>query len=97
LEFARCRSQRACAPSFLSALFPRASVLDGSTRVLAWGDNSYGQNNVPADPTQIVAIAAGRSRHMALRFDGTVRSWGASLAGETQMPEGLSNVMLCTI
>ena len=28
--------------------------------VIAWGDNSYGQTNVPLDLTNIVAIASGQ-------------------------------------
>ena len=37
---------------------------DGS--VVAWGDNSYGQSDVPATATNIVSIAAGYYNNMAL-------------------------------
>lgn len=44
--------------------------------VLAWGDNGYGQTDVPTDATNIVAISAGYRHSMALRADGTVIGWG---------------------
>src|SRR5262245_64746971 len=44
--------------------------------VLAWGDNGYGQTDVPADATNIFAISAGYRHSMALRADGTVIGWG---------------------
>ena len=77
----------------LSTMYPATCVIADSTRVVAWGDNTYGQNNVPADLTNIVAIAAGRTHHLALRRDGTVLAWGADTAGETRVPSGLSDVV----
>jgi alpha-tubulin suppressor-like RCC1 family protein len=59
--------------------------------VVAWGDNTYGQTNVPAAATNVQAIAAGDGFSLALRSDGTVIAWGQSSA--TNIPTGLSNVV----
>ena len=59
--------------------------------VVAWGNDSYGQTNVPAAVTNVMAIAAGYSYSLALKSDGTVIAWGQ--AGQTNVPPGLSNVV----
>ena len=46
--------------------------------VIAWGNNSAGQTNVPASATNVIAVAAGSSHSLALRDDGTVISWGST-------------------
>jgi alpha-tubulin suppressor-like RCC1 family protein len=56
---------------------------------VAWGDNTYGGTNVPANVTNAVAVAAGGSHALALLQNGTVIAWGAW----TNVPAGLSNVM----
>ena len=61
--------------------------------VVAWGDNTYGQTNVPPDLTNAVAVAAGNSQSLALRQDGTFSAWGGSSAALTNVPIGLSNVV----
>jgi hypothetical protein len=55
---------------------------DGS--VVAWGDNSYGQCNVPALPSGLayVEIAAGRRHSLARRSDGSVVAWGETGLGQ---------------
>ena len=45
--------------------------------VIAWGLNFFGQTNVPASATGVVAIAGGAYHSLALRGDGTVIAWGA--------------------
>src|SRR5258705_13793867 len=47
-----------------------------SGQVVAWGDNSYGQTNVPPDLTNVVAIAGSGSQNLALKEDGTMIGWG---------------------
>jgi hypothetical protein len=52
-------------------------ALDREGRVLAWGDNSNGQCDVPiAAQSNIVKIAAGGDLSMALTRDGRVLFWG---------------------
>jgi hypothetical protein len=61
--------------------------------VVMWGDNSYGQQNVPSSVTNVVAIASGDYHALALRSDGTVIAWGRNDYGQTKVPNGLTNVM----
>lgn len=69
-----------------SAIVPKPSVT-------AWGDNTYGQTNIMADTTGVVAVAAGGYHSLALRADGTVAAWGMNMYGETNVPIGLTNVV----
>ena len=57
-----------------------------------WGNNDYGQGNIPSDLTNAMAIAAGFYHSLALKPDGTVVAWGADSNGETNAPVSLSNV-----
>jgi hypothetical protein len=57
--------------------------------VVVWGDNTYGQTNVPAGLSNVVAISAGGAHCLALKGDGTAVSWGAYKT----VPAGLSNVV----
>ncbi|MBI5383402.1 MAG: immunoglobulin domain-containing protein [Verrucomicrobia bacterium] len=59
--------------------------------VIAWGDNSFGQTNVPCGLSNVVAVAGGASHSLALRADGTVVGWGG-MGSEASVPAGLSNV-----
>src|SRR5262245_48169323 len=48
-------------------------------RVVAWGDNTFGQTNVPL-ATDVVAISAnGDCCSLALRATGEIVPWGATL------------------
>jgi hypothetical protein len=62
-------------------------------KVLVWGDNSYGQTNVPANATNVMALAAGDSHCLALREDGTVIAWGLNGSGQTNVPPDLTNAV----
>jgi alpha-tubulin suppressor-like RCC1 family protein len=67
------------------------------TSVVAWGDNSYGQTNVPAGLSNVVAVAGGSTHSAALRNDGTVAAWGENSSGQTNVPPGLSNVVALAV
>ncbi|MFM9145118.1 MAG: hypothetical protein ACKORL_07105, partial [Phycisphaerales bacterium] len=61
--------------------------------VRAWGENFYGQCNVPVDLGPCSAVA-GRSGHtVALRTDGVVRAGGNNGSGQCNVP---SNLGPCT-
>jgi len=60
---------------------------DGS--VVAWGDNSQDQCNVPPGLTNVVAVAGGGGHSLALGADGKVTAWGAVLSGQCDLPPGL--------
>ncbi|SPE53258.1 exported hypothetical protein [Verrucomicrobia bacterium] len=71
------------------------------TRLVAWGDDGYGQTNVPPVLSDILQIAVGSYHSLALKSDGTVAAWGAGATtnwgvvndGQAQVPSGLSNVI----
>ena len=62
-------------------------------RVVAWGDNRYGQTNMPVGLSNVVAVAGGWYHSLALKSDGTVAGWGYNGNGQTNVPVGLSNVV----
>ena len=61
--------------------------------VVAWGDDSAGQTNVPAGLSNVVAIAAGGFHSLALKTDGSVVAWGDDSASSPSCRSGLSNVV----
>jgi len=61
--------------------------------VVAWGDDSGGQCDVPADLTNAVAVTGGYLHSVALRADGTVSAWGDNTYGQLNLPAGLTNVL----
>ena len=87
--------------TFDSVLSPSVFVLVGSastTRVAAWGDNSYGQTSVPTALDGVVAISAGQNHTVALKPSGTVVAWGYNgdgriFKGATDVPRGLNDVV----
>lgn len=67
-------------------------------RVVAWGGSNFGQTNLPANLSEVAAIAAGEFHSLALKADGTVVAWGQNVIagvtlGQTNVPSGLSNVV----
>lgn len=64
------------------------------SQVIVWGDNTYGETNVPASATNVIALAGCDSDCLALRGDGTVVAWGqAGFIGVTNVPSGLTNAV----
>jgi alpha-tubulin suppressor-like RCC1 family protein len=61
--------------------------------VRAWGQNDFGQSNVPVGLSNVVAIAGGWTHSLALKADGTVTAWGRNDEGQATVPSGLSNVL----
>ena len=59
---------------------------DGS--VVAWGDNGYGQCNVPALPAGLtyVEVDGGDYHTVARRSDGSVVAWGLNFHGQGSVP-----------
>jgi hypothetical protein len=81
----------------LSMLFnPGAGHVQASASgtVVAWGDNSRGQTDVPAGLSDVTAISAGAWHNLALKSDGTVVAWGCGsyAYGQCTVPAGLSGV-----
>lgn len=61
--------------------------------VVGWGDNSFGQLNIPSGLTNATAVAGGSLHSVALCADGTVVVWGDDTYGQTEVPTGLTNVV----
>ncbi len=59
------------------------AVTTGS--IVAWGDNTYGQCNVPAG-NDFIAIDSGFNHNIALRADGTIVAWGDNTYGQCEVP-----------
>lgn len=68
--------------------FSVALKTDGSLAV--WGDNQWGQCNLPSDLGPVKQIAAGNSHVLAVRSDGALRSWGARFGGPYPLPAAVS-------
>ncbi|NOS72116.1 MAG: hypothetical protein HOP33_19595 [Verrucomicrobia bacterium] len=65
-----------------------------NSQVVTWGStNSFGLGNVPANLTNVVALAAGDSHSVALKADGKVVVWGSNGAGQTNVPAAASNIV----
>src|SRR5688572_22735341 len=62
--------------------------------VAAWGDNRFGQTNVPAGLNNVVAIASGEWHNLALKADGTLVAWGVGNSGQTSIPFDVNNVAI---
>jgi hypothetical protein len=61
--------------------------------VVAWGDDTCGQTNIPTGLGQVRAIAAGVLHSLALKADGTVAAWGYYGLDATNVPVGLNHVI----
>lgn len=72
-------------------MWPTDGAYQGT--VVAWGNNSHGQTNVPAELGQVKAIAAGGYHTLAVKVDGTVAAWGRNDAGQVNVPAGLTDVV----
>jgi alpha-tubulin suppressor-like RCC1 family protein len=62
-------------------------------KVVAWGDNFYGQSTPPANLSGVIAIAAGLWHSLALKSDGTVVGWGDNDSGQIDIPAGLTDAV----
>jgi alpha-tubulin suppressor-like RCC1 family protein len=61
--------------------------------VVAWGDDSSGELDVPLGLSNVVSVAGGEWFSLALKGDGTVVAWGDDTYGQINVPPGLSNVI----
>ena len=57
--------------------------------VVAWGDNQFGQCNVPDGLNDVVSIVCGDFHSLALKSDGTVVAWGWNRYDECDVPSNL--------
>ena len=67
-------------------------ALKGDGSVVAWGDDTLGETDVPGDLNGVKGIAARFFHALAVRTNGAVVSWGVDTAGQSSVPLDLSNV-----
>jgi hypothetical protein len=77
----------------IAAGYLHSAALCSNGTVVVWGDDTYGQTNVPAGLTNVVAIAAGDFDTLALRRDGTVVGWGDNSYGQISVPASVMNAV----
>eukprot|EP00756_Hemistasia_phaeocysticola_P027324 Hpha_TRINITY_DN16111_c6_g2::TRINITY_DN16111_c6_g2_i8::g.5489::m.5489 len=64
------------------------AVVEGGTKVQAWGLNEFGQCTIPdLGGVNVVQVAAGGFHSMALMEDQTVRAWGCNNEGQCTIPD----------
>jgi hypothetical protein len=63
--------------------------------VVAFGNNDFGQTNVPSGLQNVVAISGGYHHSLALKADGSLVTWGGTdnEFGVTNVPPNLTNLV----
>ena len=61
--------------------------------ILAWGDNSASQLEVPIGTADVVTLASGGDHNLALRANGTIAAWGDNSSGQSDVPQSAGNVV----
>ena len=64
----------------------------GVMTVKSWGDNSYGQLDIPSTATNVTQVACGYAHTYALKNDGTLVGWGNNDFGQLDIPSTATNV-----
>lgn len=54
--------------------------------VQAWGLDHVGQTDVPADLSDVIAVAASQVHSLALKSNGEVVAWGSNVSGQLNVP-----------
>jgi alpha-tubulin suppressor-like RCC1 family protein len=62
--------------SHIAAGWGHSLAIKADGTVVAWGSNSDGQTNVPANLSGVIQVAAGFYHSVALKADGTLVGWG---------------------
>ena len=87
------RTTVSASPLAIAAGISHALALRADGTAVGWGDNDYGQTDIPAAATNVVAIGAGSHYSLALRADATVVGWGDNSDGRTNVPAQATNVV----
>lgn len=61
--------------------------------VFAWGNNDYGQCDVPGGLTDVIDITSGVNHSLLLRSDGSVVAWGSNEHNQCRVPDNLRNAI----
>ena len=79
-------------PAISAGVFHSLALKDNG-EIVAWGDNEFGQLNVPDGLANVIAIDAGVFHNLALKADGQVVAWGINDLGQCDVPRGLNKVI----
>ena len=77
----------------LAGGYSHSVALRADGTLVAWGDNTLDQLNVPAAATNIVAIAAGLDYTLALKADSSLVGWGYLTSADILVPASATNVV----
>jgi hypothetical protein len=69
------------------------AAINREGKVVCWGNNRYGQCNVPVSLERAIAISCGVAHTAAITHDRRVVCWGRNDNGECSVPDGLENVI----
>ena len=64
-----------------------------NAQVIAWGDNSTGEQIIPSAMSDFFQVAAGSKFAIAVVADGGVAAWGDNTFGQTAVPASLSGAV----
>ncbi len=73
-------------------LTAHSAALKSTGTVACWGDNRFGQNDIPAGLANVVQISVGFGHTAARLADGKVVCWGYNDAGQCTVPANLPAV-----
>ncbi len=85
--------KRSTTVTAISAGVFHSLALKDNGKIVAWGDNEFGQLNVPDGLANVIAIDAGVFHNLALKADGQVVAWGINDLGQCDVPRGLNKVI----
>ena len=67
--------------------FSGTYVEDLSESIVAWGNNTDGQCNVPAPNTDFVSVSGGGYHSLCLKSNGSITAWGGNGDGQCDIPQ----------
>ncbi|GAB5562729.1 MAG: hypothetical protein SynsKO_43760 [Synoicihabitans sp.] len=68
-------------------------VAPTASQVVVWGDNEYGQTDVPVDLGAVAQLEFGSRHAIALMRDGSLRGWGSDSSGQATVPDGITEAV----
>lgn len=61
-------------------------IYSTTMNLIAWGNNSHGQCDVPVPNTDFMAVVAGSGHTLGLKVDNSIVAWGAGQSGQSGYP-----------
>lgn len=85
LAFFKVYSKSLCEKNTIAAGAYHSLALKSDGSLVAWGDNTFGQCDVPSR-VDFVYISAGAYHSVAIRSDGTISAWGDNSYNQCAVP-----------